>query len=330
VRDLVPPHEASRALSPPDLASLRVGGVGIDYVTRFESGVAGPDVVINALCHGNEICGAIAVERLIRLGLKPRRGRLTLVLANVAACLRFDPQRPLASRYVEQDFNRLWSEAVLDGCGTSVELRRARELRPIYRQADVLLDLHSMTNPCEALALCGDTGRARALALALGFPRWVVSDPGHAAGRRLIEYGAFGIPDHETPAGAGAPVALLVECGQHGQPAAADVAFAMCLRVLGHFGLIASSTLARLLPPLASGPQRVVDVTDVVTASGDNFVFAADYAGLDVVPRAGTIIGYDQGWPVRTPHDDCILIMPARRVRRGQTAVRLGRIVACA
>jgi predicted deacylase len=305
---------------------LRQGTIGIDYVTRFESGLPGPDVVINALCHGNEICGAIAVERLIRSGLRPQRGRLTLVLANVAAYQRFDPARPLASRYVEEDFNRLWSEAVLDGDGSSVELRRARELRPIYGQADALLDLHSMTHPCEALTLCGGTDRARALALALGFPRWVVGDPGHAAGRRLIDYGPFGVPDRE--AAAGAPVALLVECGQHGQAAAAEVAFAMCLKFLNHFGLTTTPVVSGLMPALAAGPQRVVDVTDVVTASGDNFVFAADYAGLDVVPRAGTIIGYDQGQPVRTPHDDCILIMPARRVRRGQTAVRLGRIVA--
>ncbi len=310
---------------PPDLGVLRQGTDGIDYVTRVESGVAGPHVLINALCHGNEICGAIAVERLVRLGLRPQRGRLTLVLANVAAYQRFDPHRPFASRYVEQDFNRLWSEALLDGDGTSVELRRARELRPIYRQADALLDLHSMTNPCEALALCGCTRRARALALALGFPGWVVGDPGHAAGRRLIDYGAFGVPDRE--AGAGAPVALLVECGQHGQAAAAEVAFAMCLRFLAHFGMIAPAMAIELMPPVAVAPQRVVDVTDVITASGDNFVLAADYNGLEVVPRAGTIIGFDQGWPVRTPHNDCVLVMPARRARRGQTVVRFGRIV---
>jgi hypothetical protein len=28
-----------------------------------------------------------------------------------------------------------------------------------------------------------------------------------------------------------------------------------------------------------------------------------------------------------TPYDDCVLIMPTRRPRRGETAVRLGRFV---
>ena len=119
-----------------------------------------------------------------------------------------------------------------------------------------------------------------------------------------------------------------MECGQHWAAAAAEVAFALSLRLLAHTGLLAPETAGALAPPLDIRPQRLVEVTSVVTAVGDGFVFAADYAGMDTVPRAGTIIGYDQGRPVRTPHDDCILIMPTRRVSRGQTVVRLGRAVA--
>jgi hypothetical protein len=306
---------------------LRQGTVGVDFVTGLDSGVPGPNLVINALCHGNEICGAIALKRLMRLGVQPSRGRLTLILANVAAYQRFDPLRPLASRYVEQDFNRLWSESLLDGDGVSVELQRARMLRPFYQQADALLDLHSMTQFCDPLMLCGRTERARNLALSLQFPRWVVADSGHAAGRRLIDYGAFSVPDAEAAKGAAAPIALLAECGQHGLAAAAEVAFALCLRFLDHFRLIPSSVIAEAMPAIALTPQKVVIVTDVVTAQSDECVLAADYAGLDRVPHAGTIIGHDQGLPVRTPYDDCILIMPARKVRRGQTMVRLGRIL---
>jgi hypothetical protein len=44
-----------------------------------------------------------------------------------------------------------------------------------------------------------------------------------------------------------------------------------------------------------------------------------------VIPRAGTVIAYDAGKEIRTPYDDCVLIMPTRRLVRGQTAVRLGR-----
>lgn len=39
------------------------------------------------------------------------------------------------------------------------------------------------------------------------------------------------------------------------------------------------------------------------------------------------MIAHDGDEPVTTPYDDCILIMPSRRLAVGQTAVRLGRVV---
>jgi hypothetical protein len=49
--------------------------------------------------------------------------------------------------------------------------------------------------------------------------------------------------------------------------------------------------------------------------------------GLKVVPKAGTLLATDGGADVRTPHDDCVLIMPTRKPKIGETAVRLGRFV---
>ena len=323
MEQVAPPDD----LRPPDIEARCAGNGDIPYVTRLDSGVAGPHVLINALCHGNELCGVIAIDRLLALGIRPARGRLTLCLANVAAFHRFDPAHPLASRCVDEDFNRLWSEAVLEGRGDSVERRRARQLRPVFAEADLLLDLHSMSGPGEPLVLCGRTLRARALARTLGFPSWVVADSGHAAGRRLMEFGAFALPDDE--AGPDGPTALLVECGQHGEAAAAEVAFALCLRLLVHAGQLDAGAAAALMPALETPPQRLIEVTDVVTAAGHGFVFAAAFSALESVPRAGTIIGHDLGRPVRTPYDDCFLVMPARKVLRGQTAVRLGRLIGC-
>ena len=60
------------------------------------------------------------------------------------AFLSFDPENLTASRYVEEDFNRLWTTEVLDGNRDSVELKRARELRPIVDTVDFLQDIHSM------------------------------------------------------------------------------------------------------------------------------------------------------------------------------------------
>jgi len=37
------------------------------------------------------------------------------------------------------------------------------------------------------------------------------------------------------------------------------------------------------------------------------------------------VIAEDGGQAICTPYDDCVLIMPSRRLAPGQTAVRLGR-----
>ena len=64
-----------------------------------------------------------------------------------------------------------------------------------------------------------------------------------------------------------------------------------------------------------------------MTITGERFEFVGDFRGLEVLPKKGTLIGRDDGSEVRTPYDDCVLIMPARRLVKGQTAVRLGRYV---
>lgn len=305
-------------LTPPDVTPYRRGNTGIEYVTTLDSGRPGPHAVINALTHGNEVCGAIAIDALFRLGVRPTRGRLTLALSNVAAYETFDPENPYASRCVEEDLNRLWSADALDGRRDSVELRRARRLRPVFDSADLLLDVHSMTNDTAPLTLCGRTARGRELARRLGYPSWIVADEGHASGRRLLDYGAFADPD-------GTRTALLVECGQHWKAGTAEVAVETCLRFLLMADMIdADQALPRLRK--RDEPLRVVEVTQAVTARTDSFSFTRAFAGLEVLPRAGTLIAHDGGTPVLTPHDDCVLIMPARRAKAGQTAVRLGRL----
>ena len=82
-------------------------------------------------------------------------------------------------------------------------------------------------------------------------------------------------------------------------------------------------------PDFALHPrQRVIWVTEAVTITGESFEFVQDFRGLEVLPLKGTLIGRDDGREVRTPYDDCVLIMPSRRLVKGQTAVRLGHYVA--
>jgi predicted deacylase len=309
-------------LNPPDIEPYRAGNTGVGFASSFDSGVAGPHVVVAALTHGNEICGAIALDRLFRAGLRPRQGKLTLMFDNVAAYGRFDPRFPTASRYVDEDFNRLWSAETLDGPRQSTELSRARELRPIVDAADYLLDIHSMQYATAPLMLAGTLEKSVALARRVGIPELIMCDAGHAAGPRMRDYGGFG--DAASP-----KAALLIESGQHWEARAAQVATDVMLRFLVALGTLGEAE-ARVLGGAdfdARPRQRVIEVTQAVTIAGDSFEFVEDYRGLEVVPKVGTLIGRDGDREVRTPYDECVLIMPSRRLARGQTAVRLGRYV---
>ena len=300
----------------PDLSAWREGSAGVDYVRTFESGRPGPHVMVSAVVHGNELCGAIVLDELLRAGARPVRGRLTLAFMNVEAYERFDPGHPVLSRYVDEDFNRLWSSEVLESRRDSVELRRARALRPILDDVDYLLDLHSMQYSAEPLALCGTTRKGRDFARALGLSAHIVRDAGHAAGPRMRDYAAFGD-------GASARAALLVECGQHWKRVTVDTARRVTFRFLDHFGV----ELPEPPPPADGAAARLIEVTLPITVRSHRFRFIEPYQGMEVIEKAGTVIGYDGDAAVATPYDDCVLVMPSHRATRGSTAVRLGRFV---
>jgi predicted deacylase len=304
----------------PDISAWSRGSGGIPYVVRLDSGRAGAHVVVTALVHGNELCGAWALLRVLERGIRPRSGCLSLAFANTRAYRRFDPAQPKASRYLDEDFNRLWDAATLDGPRQSRELERARELRPLIESADWLLDLHSMQLAARPLLLCGLCGKGRRLAQKMGYPDLVVADRGHSNGARMRDFGAFADP-------ASPRTAMLVECGQHWARTSVDVAIATCRRFLEALEVVEPALLDRLCPPPPTPPQRMVEVTDAVTVNGGPFRFTRDFHGLEIIPEAGTIIAYDGASAIRTPYDDCILIMPSRRLAPGLTAVRLGQFV---
>ena len=304
----------------PDLGPWASGNAGLPYVWTFAGKGAGPHVLVQALTHGNEVCGAIALDWLLAENVRPTRGTLSLCFANVAAYRSFDRADPFGSRCVEEDFNRLWTTEVLDGPRQTADLARARTLRPLYDRVDYLLDLHSMTDRCPPLAMAGRQRKGVLLAQALGSPEHIIVDGGHAAGKRLRDYAFF--DESEDPRNA-----LLIECGQHWEASAPEVAKQVTLRFLRHFGMCEPAFLDAHLEPVPMPRQKVIEVTATVTIASDDFAFVIPVAGLVVVQKAGTLLARDGGADIATPYDDCVLIMPTRRPKKGETAVRLGRFV---
>src|SRR5690606_30472966 len=172
----------------------RSSDLGTRGVWLFDSGAPGHTGMLTARIHGNELCEAWAIKDLLGAGVRPRRGRLILAFCNLDAFDRFDPAQHDASRYVDEDMNRVWSDQKLAQTQTQ-EQRRARAILPWLEQADWLLDLHSMHEPSAPLLLTGTLARNIELARTLGAPEHVIVDSGHQDGVRMRDYGRFSDPN---------------------------------------------------------------------------------------------------------------------------------------
>ncbi|MEP6720170.1 MAG: succinylglutamate desuccinylase/aspartoacylase family protein [Variovorax sp.] len=295
-----------------DLSPYRQGNIGVDYVHRFESGQPGPHVLVNALTHGNEICGMVAARHLLDSGVRPLVGTLTVSFAHVEAYNAFDPTKPFENRQIVHNLNRIWSDELLGGTEDSPELRRARELRPVVAAADHILDIHSTSQDVAPFWVYPDFARNADVALAIGLPPvHLVMPNGLGSGTPLIQHGAH--------AGADAPgAAMVVECGQHFKRATADVATEVTLRFLAHFGLVEHAA------PPAPAPQRRFELLQTLMVKTPEFAFTRPLVGFETFAK-GELIGTDGADEIRAPCDDCTVFMPTRAPIVGREAVYLTR-----
>jgi len=309
-----------------DLGPYRETNTGVDYLHSFDSGRPGLHVMVNALTHGNELCGMHVVRRLLDAGVRPKSGRLTLSFANVAAYEQFGAQH-LGARFVEQDFNRIWYDDLLDADTQSVEAARAREMRPLVRTVDRLLDLHSTWHALLPFFVLAPLPRVRSLADHLALPprQLLLPDGIWHEGYHLIDYGAFRDPDASA-------VALIAECGQHFARSSVDQAWRTTIRFLQVTAVIDAEAAASRCPSLASGEmiERVIEryeIVQPVIAMTDELCLTCSYAGF-VSFAKGELAAFDGDQPVLAPFDGAVLLAPRPEPRQGQQAFSWGRRVA--
>jgi predicted deacylase len=269
----------------------------------------GPALVVLGAVHGNEVCGAHAIARaiddLVHGRLVLARGRLTLV--PVANPLAFGRN----TREGERNLNRCF---VPRADAHDYEDRVTRQLAPLLAAHDALLDLHSFHTPGDPFAMVGPrdnrgmrepfahAAQEMALARALGAQRivegWLeVYD--RAARTRGELPGEEGIGTNEYMRSQGG-YAVTLECGQHDDPEAIEVAGRALHGALAELGLASVDAPARFTGAAAR-------LTDVVLRQAPGDRLARDWHSFDAV-EAGDVIGLRaDGRPVRAPHSGCVL-----------------------
>jgi predicted deacylase len=281
----------------------------------------GPRLLVMGGVHGDETCGTVGIERVLAEldggAFQLLRGQLTLVpVANPLARRRLQ-------REGERNLNRLFkpSESPADYEGRVTNL-----LCPVIARHDVLLDLHSFQSDGEAFAMIGPRDNAgqlepfaRAseeglLALHLGTPivveGWLDI---YAAGLAQRAAGAavgddaldFGRGTNEYIRNCGG-YGVTLECGQHRDPQAPEVAWRAIRRALALLGMAPLPPGLAIEPPKPPQLLRLSSVTDRLDEE-DSFV--RDWATFDPVQRGEPIGMRHDGTLVSAP-DDGFIVFP--------------------
>ena len=138
---------------------------------------------------------------------------------------------------------------------------------------------------------------------------------------RMRDYGGFGDP--KSPKNA-----LLIETGQHWRASSVTVAKDVTARFLAETGIVEPADLPAGWKQPTPAKQRVVEVTHADRHQARQLHRRRGVSrARRLIAKAGTVLGHDDGEPVTTPYDNCVLVMPSsnRPLRPGVTVVRLGR-----
>ena len=61
-------------------------------------------------------------------------------------------------------------------------------------------------------------------------------------------------------------------------------------------------------------------MTHAIATKRGNFTPARHFEGQEMIAKAGTVLGHDDGEPVTTPYDNCVLVMPSSTGRSGRAS----------
>ncbi len=271
--------------------------------------------------HGNEVCGSLAIGQIMAMF---DSGTVALDTGDVT----FVPvTNPLAyarrTRAGDRNLNRGLQPT---DAPRDFEDHVANWLCPLLASHDVLLDLHSFQGEGEPFVFIGPDnnqgniepfGHAdleEKLALRLGVGRcvseWLSTYAGGVARRQKapninpnpnenagVRYG-IGTTEYMRSAGGWA---VTLECGQHDDPLAVEVARTAVLNALNYLGLLSGAS-----------PERVPDMQtlqlcEVVDRHDAGDVFARDWRNFDALRRGDVIGTRADGTSVAAPFDGFIV-----------------------
>ena len=310
--------------------------------SNFTSPIAGEKVIFTGAVHGNEICGTQAILRLMR---EMETGEIRLLAGSVTLVPVCNSLAyALGQREGERNLNRRLRPTTQI---TQFEDAVANWLCPLLAQHDTLVDLHSFRGAGRAFVMVGPDNnqgqieafalaeKERSLALRLGVTRFVdgwLSTYALGVQKRQARYATqpelaaqldldpnYGVGTTETMRALGG-CALTLECGQHQDPMASEVAYQAMLSTLRHFGMI----IGTALPEAPIAQREALRLVEVVDKTHTDDSFSRTWASFDQI-KQGEEIGKRADRRVVVAEFDAAIVFPDVAAKAGEEWFYLAR-----
>lgn len=259
----------------------------------FESGTAGPRVLLLGGVHGDETPGPFGLEAL---ALDLAGGRIKLFKGAVTIAARVNEAALRAGKHqLDENLNRIMGKA-----SPTREGALAAELGALIDAHDAVLDLHATTEPSRPFAFLDDERPAcRAWGEVLGVDFLLTGWPALYADK-----GTMTTTEYATSRG---KLALTVEVGDSKDPHGPALAKAIAHNALARLGVAAGG--------LAVRPPKILRLSADVRKKGPG-AFAKPWKSFDPVGKGELLARYDDGSEVRAAEDSYV-IMPHAEVAVG-------------
>lgn len=268
----------------------------------------GPKLLIFGGIHGNEICGPVAMKKIMA---ELESGQLILKSGSVTFVPECNPKAAmLDKRFVDENLNRVF-------CSTdrpvTYEQHLANVLTPFVNEADYVLDIHSFHTPGSSIVFQDYVGQARnefakiqgVSYLILGFPE-VYAD----AAVQAVSTESYAFEQGK--------VAITVEAGCHKDPLSIPRAKQAILNSMAYLGLIEGD-------PIVTDKMKQIRLTEVVMKRKEGR-FVQDFENIHKMNAGETVVQYADGGTFLMPVDGYIF-MPNPEALMNQEWFYLGKEV---
>lgn len=266
-------------------------------IHHFSGLERGPHVLLLGAVHGDETCGAYALNRLknkiTQAEIKIEKGDVTVIPVS----------NPIAyhakSRKINVNLNRIIGLGKHEG-QHHPEHDYASQIEQAIQRADIIIDLHS--TPMGGIPFVFQdypTHSGMALAKAVGCKAVVQDWP-----LMLQNSGITDLADTPLYCQQHKKTSILIECGKNATAAADNVAYMAVMNALVHLDVMCDEA--------QKNPVQDVSVFQAfyVMRKDKRGDFSKHYNDLDPLKKGEVIINYQDGTTLTCPDDDLYIMIP--------------------